>query len=154
MKWEDSFRPRRSIYSTLPQSGTHTATGMSLLCVCVCVCVGGGWGRGQLFSWFVGALSPVNHKELHEGYKQTSICLQVIYSTSHYSLFLKPQLKVYPQFWNTNPEEEKKPKPNQHSNTCFAAYVLFCGHSTRQPASSRVTYFILRAYTGTGVSHI
>ena len=29
----------------------------------------------------------------------------------------------------------------------------FCGHSTLEPASSRVTYFILRAYTGTGVSH-
>ena len=30
---------------------------------------------------------------------------------------------------------------------------IFHGHSTREPASSRVTYFILRAYTGTGVSH-
>ena len=30
---------------------------------------------------------------------------------------------------------------------------IFRGHSTREPASSRVTYFILRAYTGTGVSH-
>ena len=27
------------------------------------------------------------------------------------------------------------------------------GCSTREPASSRVTYFILRAYTGTRVSH-
>ena len=26
---------------------------------------------------------------------------------------------------------------------------MFRGHSTREPASSRVTYFILRAYTGT-----
>ena len=30
---------------------------------------------------------------------------------------------------------------------------IFSGQSTREPASSRVTYFILRAYTGTGVSH-
>ena len=30
---------------------------------------------------------------------------------------------------------------------------VFRGHSTREPASGRVTYFILRAYTGTGVSH-
>ena len=30
---------------------------------------------------------------------------------------------------------------------------IFRGHSTREPASSRVTYFIQRAYTGTGVSH-
>ena len=30
--------------------------------------------------------------------------------------------------------------------------LIFRGHSTREPAASRVTYFILRAYTGTGVS--
>ena len=30
---------------------------------------------------------------------------------------------------------------------------IFRGHSTREPTSSRVTYFILQAYTGTGVSH-
>ena len=31
----------------------------------------------------------------------------------------------------------------------FLAYLIFRGHPTREPASSRVTYFILRAYTGT-----
>ena len=30
---------------------------------------------------------------------------------------------------------------------------IFHRHSKQEPASSRVTYFILRAYTGTGVSH-
>ena len=35
----------------------------------------------------------------------------------------------------------------------FFSLFIFRGHSTREPASSRVTYFILRAYTGTGVSH-
>ena len=35
----------------------------------------------------------------------------------------------------------------------FFSLVIFRGHSTREPASSRVTYFILRAYTGTSVSH-
>ena len=30
---------------------------------------------------------------------------------------------------------------------------IFRGLSTREPASSRVTYFILRAYTGSDVSH-
>ena len=44
----------------------------------------------------------------------------------------------------------------------FVVVVLFClffslfifrGHSTREPASGRVTYFISRAYTGTSVSH-
>ena len=33
------------------------------------------------------------------------------------------------------------------------AYLFSAGHSTREPVSSRVTYFILRAYTGTCVSH-
>ena len=36
---------------------------------------------------------------------------------------------------------------------CFLSLFIFHGHSTREPASSRETYFILRAYTGTGVSH-
>ena len=35
----------------------------------------------------------------------------------------------------------------------FLSLFIFRGHSTREPASYRVTYFILRAYTGTGVSH-
>ena len=30
---------------------------------------------------------------------------------------------------------------------------VFHGHTTREPAPGRVTYFILLAYTGTGVSH-
>ena len=32
-------------------------------------------------------------------------------------------------------------------------WSLFRGHSTQEPASNRVTYFILPAFTGTGVSH-
>ena len=35
----------------------------------------------------------------------------------------------------------------------FFSLFVFREHSTREPASSRVTYLILRAYTGTGVSH-
>ena len=35
----------------------------------------------------------------------------------------------------------------------FFNLFIFRGHSTREPSSSRVTYFILRAYTRTGVSH-
>ena len=31
--------------------------------------------------------------------------------------------------------------------------VVFQGHSIQEPASSRVAYFILWAYAGTGVSH-
>ena len=35
----------------------------------------------------------------------------------------------------------------------FFSLFIFRGQSTREPASSRVSYFILRAYTGTGFSH-
>ena len=35
----------------------------------------------------------------------------------------------------------------------FWNLFIFRGHSTREPASGRVTYFILWAYTGTNVSH-
>ena len=35
----------------------------------------------------------------------------------------------------------------------FFSLFICRGHSTREPASGRVTYFILRAYTGTDVSH-
>ena len=35
----------------------------------------------------------------------------------------------------------------------FFGLFIFRGHSTREPTSSRVTYFILRACIGTGVSH-
>ena len=35
----------------------------------------------------------------------------------------------------------------------FWSLFIFREHKTREPASSRVTYFILRAYTGTSVSH-
>ena len=31
----------------------------------------------------------------------------------------------------------------------FFGLFLFRGHSTREPASGRVTYFILQGYTGT-----
>ena len=37
--------------------------------------------------------------------------------------------------------------------SCFLSTFIFRGHSTREPAFNRVTYFILRAYIGTGVSH-
>ena len=33
--------------------------------------------------------------------------------------------------------------------SCFLSLFIFRGHSTREPASGRVTYFILRANTGT-----
>ena len=39
----------------------------------------------QLFIQIVGALSPVNHKALQQGWKQASIYLLAIHSTSHYT---------------------------------------------------------------------
>ena len=56
-------------------------------------------------------------------------------SLYHTSLFLKLQLKLYPPFRNANPEEQ------QH---IFYSLFIFCGHSTREPASSRVTYLLCR----------
>ena len=40
-----------------------------------------------------------------------------------------------------------------YRKSCFLSLFIFRLHSTREPASNRMTYFILRAYTGTGVSH-
>ena len=37
-----------------------------------------------------------------------------------------------------------------YHKSCFLNLFKFRGHLTREPASNRVTYFILRAYTGTG----
>ena len=52
---------------------------------------------------------------------------------------------------------ERKTKTNKKSQTKQTiTYVLettFREHSTRKPASSRVTYYILRAYTAAGASH-
>ena len=38
---------------------------------------------------------------------------------------------------------------SSYHKPCFFSLFLFRGHSTQEPASGRVTYFILRAYTGT-----
>ena len=76
-------------------------------------------------SQLVGALSPVNHKGLHHGCTQTSLYLQVSHFTSHHTT----------------------------SHVVFSSLFIFRGHSTREPVSSRLTYFILRAYAGTGFSH-
>ena len=42
---------------------------------------------------------------------------------------------------------------SSYHKSCFLRLYIFRGHSKREPASSKVTYFILRAYTGTGISH-
>ena len=42
---------------------------------------------------------------------------------------------------------------SSYHKSCFWSLFIFREHSTREPASSRVTYFILRACTRAGVSH-
>ena len=42
---------------------------------------------------------------------------------------------------------------SSYHKSCLFSLFIFRGHSTREPTSSRVTYFILQAYKGTGVSH-
>ena len=44
-------------------------------------------------------------------------------------------------------------KSSYHKSFFFFSLFIFRGHSTREPASSRLTYFILRTYTGTSVSY-
>ena len=77
-------------------------------------------GLTQLVSQLAGALSPDKHKGLHQGWTQTSLYLKVIHFTSHHT-----------------------------TSRVFFSLFIFRGHSTREPASSMATYFILRIYTGT-----
>ena len=93
-----------------------------------------------------GALSPVNHTGLHQGWTQTSIYRQAIHSTSHYTTGLFPLKR---QLLSTISERKNK----QTKRIMFWSLFMFRGHSTQEPASGRVTYFILLAYTGTGMSH-
>ena len=43
--------------------------------------------------------------------------------------------------------------PLRGHKSCFLSQFIFHGHSTQEPAFSRVAYFILWAYTGTSVSN-
>ena len=87
--------------------------------------------------------SLVNHKWLFQGWTQTSINLQVVYSTRHFFLSLLNHRSNYnPSFWNIKPETKEKKK------NMFWSLFISREHSTQEPACSRVTYFILRAYTG------
>ena len=83
--------------------------------------------------------------------RKDRLCEEFVVSLSlyHTSFFLKPHPKLYPQFRNANPE---------NNDTCFGAYLYSAGsqHGNLHHLSvtmSRVTYFILRAHTATGVSH-
>ena len=79
----------------------------------------------RLVSLLASALSPINHKGLHQYWTQTSLPLQAIHFTSHFTTF--------------------------HVVVVFVVVVvvfslfIFIGHSTQEPASNRVIYFIRRA---------
>ena len=79
-----------------------------------------------------GALSPVNNKGWYLGWKKINLSPSYSFHKCHSfhichrSLFLKPQLKLYPQFRNANPEK---------STRTFSSPLLFRGRSTQEPAS-------------------
>ena len=85
----------------------------------------------------VSALRSVNHKGLHQGWTQASLYLRIT-SGLNTNLTLSPSYSFH--------------KSSYHMS-CFLSLFIFRGYSTREPAFSRVTYFILRAYPRTGVSH-
>ena len=83
-------------------------------------------------SWYFQPSQPQKNTsglKIHFNLSPTDLFHKTLHNES---LFLKPQHKFYPQFWNTNPEKQ------QHM---FKSQFIFCGHSTWEPASSRVTYF-------------
>ena len=60
------------------------------------------------------------------------------------------QLRRVTSGLNTNFTLSYSFKKSSYHRSCFLkSLFIFRGHSTREPASSRVTYFILWAYTGT-----
>ena len=76
-----------------------------------------------LVSW---CFEPSQPQRITSGLNTNLLYLQVIYFTSHFI--------------------------TSHAFFYFSLF-LFREHSTRELASNRVTYFILRAYTGTSASH-
>ena len=107
--------------------------------------------NGLLVSWLVGALSSVPHRGLYQDWKQTSVYLLVIHSTSHYTTNLF--------YWDHNSNEIHNSglQTQKYNNTSSGAYVYSTGtqHGNLHQLSvtmSRVTYFILRANIGTSVS--
>ena len=79
---------------------------------------------GELVSKLVCALSPVNHKGLHQGWTQTSLYLKVIQSTSHHTT--SHVFRAYLYSVGT-----------QHGNLHPARWpILFCG-PTQEPCVSQ-----------------
>ena len=64
----------------------------------------------------VDALSRVNHEELHQSWKRTSVYLQAIHSTSHYTISLRREFGVHFSVMSTD---------NLHS---ILTYAMVYGH--------------------------
>ena len=98
--------------------------------------------------------SPVNHKGLYQGWKQTSIFLLAILLTSHKTtkfLFTTTTL------CQNASRRDHHNKP-EHNNTCFGTRLYSVGTQHRNlhqlsVTTSMVTDFILWADTETCVSH-
>ena len=96
-----------------------------------------GSGSSGKVSW---CFEPSQPQRITSGLNTNFIYLKVIHYTSHYTtslFFPEPQPEFYPQFRNAKPEKQ--------------THVLEPIYIPR--ALNRVTCFILRACTGTGVSH-
>ena len=75
-------------------------------------------------SKLVGALSPVNHKGLHQGWTQTSFCLKVVHFKSHDTTSDFLLLFVLAYLYSTG---------TQHGNLHAPGWpILFCG-PTQEP---------------------
>ena len=97
----------------------------------------------------IDALSPVNHKGLQQGWKQTSIYPQAIHSTSHHtaSLFFFPS-QTTAQIRSTVSERKTWQTITHVLEPIYIPRALNTGTCIQQGA-----YFILRVYTGTDLSY-
>ena len=101
------------------------------------------WNGTKLVSW-CSLLSLSTSKGLHRGWKQTSIYLHVTHTTS-----------LFFSIHNSNSIHNFRTQTQTNKTHVLDNWSLFVfrGHSTWEPESSRVTYFLPRAHTGTHVSH-
>ena len=91
--------------------------------------------RSYLVSLLVDALSPVNHKGLHQGWIQTSLCLQVINFTSHHTTYHVFLAYLYSA-------------DTQHGNLPLAGWpILFC-RPTQEPCVSHSQHRKTPEWTG------
>ena len=106
----------------------------------------------KLIRWLVGALSPVSHKGLFQGWKQTSVYLLVLHSTSHQTT------SVLFSNHNSNYIHNFGTQTQKNNSTCFETYLNSTGTQNGNlhqlsVTMSWLTYFILHVHTGIDVRH-